>query len=251
MRKLTLIHGSSGHGRQWRGLLAHVPGQWDVQTPTLAGYDEPLDPHHRYSLDTELIHIAPAIQSPTVLVAHSLGAVVSVAAAIRWRARVQALVLVEPVLFQLFELPGYSVERQRVRAHLRKFVETVADGHYEEAALSFFRFWSMESAWESMDSVRRAAIVRTMPKVALECRLLETQALPPNAIASLQGLPTLVVSGGSCTPLMDSMTRALARLWPSAQHAQVPGAGHLLPATHPGELADRLIRFLDKARTFN
>jgi pimeloyl-ACP methyl ester carboxylesterase len=54
------------------------------------------------------------------------------------------------------------------------------------------------------------------------------------------GAPTLLVQGGASPAPTHRLIARLAGQLPHAEVATIPGANHLLPLTHPGELADAI-----------
>jgi pimeloyl-ACP methyl ester carboxylesterase len=242
---LTLVHGSASHGGQWRPLLERLPADWQASTPTLIGYDGRMPALDRYDLAQEVDGVLRAMpQAPTVLVGHSLGGVIALAAFLAQPQRVRALVLVEPVLFTLVDQGRHAAVGDRVRTFFHGFTEAVRAGRREQAAMDFFRFWRMEAAWERLDVPRRALVAAAMDKVALECGLLGPGALSPGALAAAPRVPTLLLSGTRSAAHMPPVMEELARLWPHAGRYAVEGAGHMLPVTHPAETAERLLDFV-------
>jgi pimeloyl-ACP methyl ester carboxylesterase len=51
-------------------------------------------------------------------------------------------------------------------------------------------------------------------------------------------VPVVLVAGGESSGVTHRMVARLAGLLPDAQAATIAGANHLLPLTHPAELAD-------------
>ena len=58
------------------------------------------------------------------------------------------------------------------------------------------------------------------------------------------GVPTLVVGGTSDLFLPEASVEAIAGAVPEAELYVLPGGTHYLPVEFPGELADRVDRFL-------
>ena len=56
------------------------------------------------------------------------------------------------------------------------------------------------------------------------------------ALESL-GVPVLLVDGDQSPPIIDAIQTELARRLPMVSRAVVPGAGHMLPLSHPQALA--------------
>ncbi|MGY1708735.1 alpha/beta fold hydrolase [Geodermatophilus sp. SYSU D00758] len=69
------------------------------------------------------------------------------------------------------------------------------------------------------------------------------------ALAGLRGLPAVVVAGTEDATFPARAAVRLARhLGPAARLVLVPGAGHMVPVTHPAVVAAELRALLDRAR---
>ena len=59
--------------------------------------------------------------------------------------------------------------------------------------------------------------------------------------------PVLLISGAESPPVIHAIAGALAGRLPDVGRANVPGAGHMLPITHPDEVAGLIGVNLDRA----
>jgi len=59
--------------------------------------------------------------------------------------------------------------------------------------------------------------------------------------------PVLIVMGEDSPPVIPAIADALATRLPDVGRARVPGAGHMLPITHPQQLAELIGLNLDRA----
>ena len=103
---LICLHSSASSGRQWRELVAPLESRFEVLTPNLLGYDEPVAwPAGRAaSLDDEARQLAPLLDARpggVHLLGHSFGAAVALQMALRRPSRIKSLTLYEPVRFAL------------------------------------------------------------------------------------------------------------------------------------------------------
>ena len=57
----------------------------------------------------------------------------------------------------------------------------------------------------------------------------------------------LLISGAESPPVIHAIADALAGRLPDVGRANVPGAGHMLPITHPDEVAGLIGVNLDRA----
>ncbi len=68
------------------------------------------------------------------------------------------------------------------------------------------------------------------------------------AVQTLASVPVLVLAGERDATIPASAARRLAeRIGPTAHLARVPGAGHMVPLTHPGPVDAALRRLLRRS----
>jgi pimeloyl-ACP methyl ester carboxylesterase len=67
--------------------------------------------------------------------------------------------------------------------------------------------------------------------------------LRPGALDPVR-MPVLLIEGGSSPPVIAAIQSGLAGRLPQARRAVVVGAGHMLPITHPHQVAEEIRRFL-------
>ena len=60
-------------------------------------------------------------------------------------------------------------------------------------------------------------------------------------------MPVMLIRGASSAPVMAPILEALAARLPDVGVAVVPGAGHMVPLTHPAEVAGLVAVNLDRA----
>jgi lipase len=60
-------------------------------------------------------------------------------------------------------------------------------------------------------------------------------------------VPVLLVEGADSPPVIDAVQAALAARLPQAARMIVPGAGHMVPITHPDLVARAVQAHLDAA----
>jgi len=246
---LTLVHGSAAGVAQWKALIAHLPGSWQVSTPSLAGYDDPaFDFGAPYGAEIEVARIAPpsAGSSPRVLLGHSMGGLVAAATCLAYPGRYSALVLIEPVLFGLLAQPGFAAVHHDVRSYMRYFCSLQDPTRQLDAARAMFHFWKLYDAWEAQSPARREQAALTMRKVRLECRLFDDPAVHADRLRALAALPVVWVTGSESPSHIRSVRQAFCALVPHTEAIEIPGGGHLCHLSHPGELAALLARLVGR-----
>ena len=101
-RPVVLVHGLTDAGTAWPDLVAHWQDRWDIHAPDLRGHgqsprftDDQLDEAPDVLL-ADLLAVIDELAEPVALVGHSLGALLSLRAALARPPRVWALVLEDP-----------------------------------------------------------------------------------------------------------------------------------------------------------
>ena len=100
--------------------------------------------------------------------------------------RVASLTLIEPVAFHLLRQNDELDDWREVAALAEQHIALTAQGHDIEASRAFIAYWMESAAWQQMPDAVRDSIIRTMPKVAAEWRLmfaLPTISIPLPAAA--------------------------------------------------------------------
>jgi pimeloyl-ACP methyl ester carboxylesterase len=98
---LVLVHGTSAHAGWWEHMLAEFPEHYDVVTMDLAGHGDS-GRRAEYSLEgwarDVLAVVRGVFDRPAVLVGHSVGGLVTAAAAVADPGAVAAVVLVDSIV---------------------------------------------------------------------------------------------------------------------------------------------------------
>ena len=103
----------------------------------------------------------------------------------------------------------------------------------------------MPGEWEKMPEDARRAMADRMWLIAAQRGSIvddNDYRLRLSDLATLE-MPTLVMHGEGSPPVMAEMTETIVKTMPNAMGAGLPGAAHMLPITHPGEVATHLRNF--------
>lgn len=240
MTRAVLIHCSLSSSRQWRGMLAHLPG-WQPAGVDLPGHGAAPDWDGVADYGDAAHERAAAVLGPgaDVLVGHSFGAVVALRLALERPGAVGRLVLVEPVLFAAVRgTPAWD----RNAAAFAPYVAALAAGDRDGAARAFLSVWGDGTAWQALPAAFRAACAARIHLVAAaDPTLLDDRAglLAPGRPEALT-MPVTLVEGGRSPAVIAAIHDALGARLPRARRVRVEGAGHMLPLTHPAEVAAAL-----------
>ena len=237
--RVTFLHGALALGRAWDPLRALLPPH-DGAAPDLPGHgrapDWSPDQGDYHDLSTATARQAMG-QGPCHLVGHSFGATVALRLALEQPGQVQSLTLVEPILFSL--VAPDSPEARQTAALFAPVQAHVAAGRPEEAARHFLSHWGDGTPWEALPDRSRAALVDRMGVLVAADATILPDRMGLTLPGRIEGLvmPLTLVTGGAAPPIMPAIARALVASNPGFRWHQVAGAGHMLPLTHPADLA--------------
>lgn len=250
-RPMLALHCSLAHAGAWSGLADRLSGV------TITALDQP---GHGRSADwdgVEDIHdlttrialeLAGSIGGggPVDLMGHSFGGTVALRIALERPDLVRSLVLVEPVIFaaaRAVDDPAYAP----FRADHLAVAQAVAEGRRAAAMTAFNDSWGTGVALADLPERQRHYMTDRIHLIAAQNdALLDDSAglLRPGGLEAIK-VPVLLVEGADSPPVIDAVHRALVRRMPHAVRVAVPGAGHMVPITHPDAVAAAVQAHLD------
>lgn len=183
--------------------------------------------------------------APPALIGHSFGATVALRLALERPDLAGPLVLIDPVLFAAAD-PAARAARQAAEAPT---MQALARGDRPAAARAFLAQWGAPGGWEALPEAQRARLAARLPLIPAAAPELWQDAaglLAPGRLESLHQ-PVLLIAGADSPAIMPAICVALAARLPAARRHSLPGAGHMLPMTHPAETAALLAGFLADA----
>lgn len=232
-RQALALHCSLAHAGAWSGVAAALPGVC-LTAPDLPGHGRSGDWDPATDLHATATRVAGAlaerIGAPLDLIGHSFGATVALRLALERPELVRSLTLVEPVLFVIARgTPAFEA-----------FIGDYADveqrlaGEPEAAAALFHRAWGAGTL-EHLPEAQRRYMVERMPLVGAQNHVLLDDVPGLTAPGRLEGFdrPVLLVEGADSPPVVAAIHDALAARLPKARRLVVPGAGHMVPISHP------------------
>lgn len=256
-----LLHFAHANGYPpgvYRQFLTHLSANFHVvameQRPLWPG-EQPEQLHSWHQLANDLIDFLETHGARDVIgVGHSLGAVVTMVAAIRRPDLFRQLVLVEPVFLapqflalaaahprQAFETPFVQIARKRRNqwpsrqaafAHLR---QKEVFQRFSDAALHDY----VEHGLAENEYGAHLRFSREW-----EARFYGTPPLDVWELIPQIAHPTLAVRAAGSNTLSSQAWRLWQELQPETQFVEIEGAGHLVPMEQPAELATVVTRFL-------
>ncbi len=159
----------------------------------------------------------------------------------------RSLTLVEPVLFAAARAAG-APEHAAWQRDMAPFALALAEGDPGRAAEAFQALWGA-APLSALPPQQRAYITDRTGLIALQDSALtrDTGGLLGWQRLEGLGLPVLLLEGCRSPAIIAAVQTELARRLPMAQRRIVEGAGHMLPITHPGPVAEAVRDHLARA----
>lgn len=235
-RPALAIHCTLAHSGAWAAVAARL-AQLTLTAFDMPGHGQSA-PWEGSDYHGDVTRIAASfIGRPLDLIGHSFGASVALRLAVAAPEAVRSLTLIEPVLFVAAagtpEFAAQAVDNDRLRA-------TLAAGEAAAAARAFVGQWGAGLPWEKLDTRARAAFAAQMPLVLAggEASFADTARILRDGGLEAIDAPVMLIRGAQSPPVMAPICEAIAARLPDVGVAVVPGAGHMLPVTHPAQVAE-------------
>jgi pimeloyl-ACP methyl ester carboxylesterase len=245
---IVLVPGSCSTGSAWRPVIGALGGQFRCVTTSLLGYGGTAE--RRTAFDTSIARNAETVESvirkaggSVHLVGHSFGGLVALAVALRNRAALASLVMVEAPATEVLreENVHYQAFRRLTETYFADF-----KGGNREAIAAMIDFYGGAGTWASWPSQLRAYAIETTPVNIRDWASAYGFALPRAALAAID-IPFLVVRGGDSPPAMQRASALLHERVGGSALATVAGATHFIIATHAAEVASLIARHVAEA----
>ncbi len=235
-----MLHCMLAHSGAWTGVAERMAGSWSAAAPDMPGHGRSAAWAPSDDLHDRVTAIAGSfLEDGLHLVGHSFGATVALRLAEAHPERIASLTLIEPVLFAAARETAPELFAAHREASAR--VDAAArDGDWDEAARRFTGRWGGGDGWDGIPAAKRAQMAAQMPMVLSTGAVLNDDSkgmLAPGAPERLR-MPVLLVRGGASAPIMAAVHAGLAARLPTARDRVVEGAGHMVPLSHPGALAE-------------
>lgn len=236
-RRGVALHCSLAHSGSWKAMMAHLDEPLALAAIDLPGHGRSAewDGQGDYTAACAAAAVA-LIDEPVDLIGHSGGAVAALQIALAMPERVRTLTLIEPVLFAAAR---GTPEWAPFLAAMAPYRAALKAGERMRAAEDFTAIWGTGTPWADIDP-------RTQQYMAERIHLIEAgmPALQDDNFGilaegrlELLEVPVMILIGSECPPIIPCIAEAIAERLPDVGLAEVPGAGHLLPVTHPEQVA--------------
>ena len=226
---LLLLHGLGASGAVWASFARRLSPHWQCIAPDLRGHgdsDHPVAGYEGPDYAGDLSAFIEQLALGSVpAIGHSLGALVAIALAARHPDRVSALVLLDPPLDAAIENPDIA-EVYR----LRKAPPGELEAYLNAPILAPVFRAAADAAFEAVLNARRGAAWAWDLAPSIQAPVLLIQADP--------------LHGGV---LGRDAAESFVRRLPRGELFSVSGASHTVHVSHPKQVTDAVMSFLDRA----
>ena len=250
---VILAHCSSDSHRQWLFLDSLLP-DFQLIAPDMIGYGEsghwPVPGDMPFNADAQVLDALIQQTGEAVhLIGHSYGGAMSLEAiALQLaenRLKIKSLLLIEPIYFQLLENSIYGDQWQAIMAVGDSCIACIKTGDLAGAADIFMGFWIGDAQWQQMPDKHKQMIIPTMAKVDDEFKAIEQFTRSMTTFVALD-IPVTVIRGQHSPEPARAVAKLVADQISQAELLEIPGAGHMIPQTHPTEIGTVITEFKDR-----
>ena len=238
---IVFVPGSWATGSVWRGVIEVLGGRFRTVTTSLPGYGSTRD--RRTAADTSIDRQAEIVEAvirraggPVHLVGHSFGALACLDVALCGLHPLMSLTLIEPVAFGLLHQQGEPTLHERFIAMREEYFRAFENGD-REAARQVVDYLGGAGSFDALPFRMRQYVVDATATHVLDMRSEYDPKL--SAFANIL-LPSLVICGERSPQSLRRSAEILSGALANASLCALPGAGHLMPATHAAEVAKRI-----------
>lgn len=240
-RQLLAVHCSLAHSGTWRGVAAALEDEVTITAFDMFTHGRSPDWDQQGDFQDRNVSAGLSLLTePMDVIGHSFGATVALQMAVQQPDLVRSLTLIEPVFFVAVQ--DAEVLRD-LEVQNRPFLEALKAGDAALAARLFNRMWSSGAPrWPDLPETTRAAMVRAIQIVpACDQPIFNDRAglLAPGGTDCLT-MPLLLLRGSDTNPVIAAVNDGLHQRLPKARSAVIEGAGHMVPISHPTEVAAEL-----------
>jgi pimeloyl-ACP methyl ester carboxylesterase len=248
---MVFLHGLTDSGSGWPGAEAHWGSAYSIIAVDQRGHgtsprftEEQLAAHPGQVMVDDAVALLEQLDRPPVVVGHSLGGAVALAAAVRRPGLVRALVLEDPAPLG----PGEEQRDPRRGAEFLAGVEESLAAADEDALFAIRK--AAHPGWPDEELLVTGVAEQQMDLRYLAQGDVKPTTRWPELFAAVDA-PTLLLSGDDMGGVVvtDDVERAIDRIAnPHLRFLRIPGAGHCVRRENPDAFYDAVDTFLAGVR---
>ncbi len=239
-----LLHCSLASSDAWRGVAGHLADDLTMTALDFPGHGKSADWNRAGDYHTLCRDVAAGfLTRPMHLIGHSFGATVALRLAVERPDMVRSLTLIEPVFFAAAKGTAEYAEHE---VESRPFVKALEQGDKEVAARVFTETWGVGTAWATVPAAMRAYIMARIDLIsaAMPALYQDNARLLPQGQLEAVACPVLLIEGAQSPAIISAINDALAARLPHVTRVRIKGAAHMVPITHPQQVAATIGDFL-------
>jgi pimeloyl-ACP methyl ester carboxylesterase len=238
-RPAILLHCALAHSKVWTPLATRLSQDLTMIAPDMPGHGRSAGWDPRTDLHDQVTAIArECLGDGGHVIGHSFGATVALRLAMNVPDKVYSLTLIEPVLFAAARESDTEVFDRYIETS-QSFDTALRAQDWTTAAAEFHRVWGDGRTWQDLSEKEQVMFSAQMPFIHGTEPCLVADANGLLTPGRLEGItcPTRLIRGSVTEPVIGAIHKTLARRIPGAVDRIVSRAGHMVPITHPGEVA--------------
>jgi len=247
---VVLLHSSMTNKDQWFKLIQLLKPSYKVIAIDLYGYGSapyPVTPSS-FSLLDESARIHEIIVGligdlPFHLIGHSYGGATALRLTCDHEHLVKSLSCFEPVAFHLLDKDNLLFISMETLANA--LAEELEQQNPAKAARLFVDYWSGEGTYDSLNSVRQAALTRAIGKVKLDFQAIINDPRTLQDYTNMK-IPCCFISGKQSRDATKKIVQMLAKNLPCAELKEIEGS-HMAPVAQAETVNDIWVSFLQSA----
>ncbi len=184
---------------------------------------------------SDSLAVASALtDAPAHVIGHSFGATVALRLALDAPEKVSRLTLIEPVMFAAARGSAAYDAHQTAFA---PFVAAMTAQDRDTASAVFTSMWGTGPAWADLPDKNRARIRDQIHLIPAAAPAIEEDVHGMLDRLDQVHCPVDLIEGSSTQPVIPAILDGLERGIPQARRAVIDGADHMVPLTHPIQVA--------------
>lgn len=237
---VVMIHCSLAHHQSLKPLAHALPKQARIIAFDMPGHGASADWSGQGDFQTLTADIGHSFVGEHAgkmhLVGHSFGGTVALRMIVDRPEKIASLTLIEPVFFAAARADDPATYAEH-RTEFAPFSTAMETGDMTEAARVFTRFWGTGQPWANLPEAIREDLTHRIHLIPAGAPAIEDDI--HNILARLEKVtcPVNLISGENSPPIVRAIHAALAARIPHAKQHQIAGAGHMVPLSHPKEVA--------------